>query len=99
MMQMSTLRAAIRRAAIPVSMLAIGCSIANAAHEIVKKDDNAPPIHPASDEGQQAIGHIKIPEGLKIELWAAEPMLANPVCMRVDNRDRVYLVETFRHTS
>ena len=26
-------------------------------------------------------------------------MLANPVCMRVDNRDRVYVIETFRHTS
>ena len=46
-----------------------------------------------------AIGHIKVPADVKIELWAAEPMVANPVCMRADNRDRVYLVETFRHTS
>ena len=45
------------------------------------------------------MGHIKVAEGLKIELWAAEPMLANPVCMRVDNRDRIYVIETFRHTS
>jgi len=52
-----------------------------------------------SDEGQRAIGKFKVPDGLKIELFAAEPMLANPVALRTDNQDRVYVIETFRHTS
>ena len=47
--------------------------------------DQAPPapeepkIAAASDEGQQAIAVFRVPAGLKNELWAAEPALANPV--------------------
>lgn len=99
MMQKAMSLPAIRRAVIPAALGVLSCFASGAGHETAKQDDNAPKIHPASNEGEQAIGHIKIPEGLKIELWAAEPMLANPVCMRADNRDRIFLVETFRHTS
>ncbi|HEX4795130.1 MAG TPA: HEAT repeat domain-containing protein [Humisphaera sp.] len=57
------------------------------------------PVKAASNEGEQAIGKFKVAEGLKLELFAAEPMLANPVALRADNKDRVYVIETFRHTS
>ncbi len=55
-----------------------------------------PPIAPASDEGQQAIATFKIPKGFKVTLFAAEPMLANPVALCIDEQGRLYIAETFR---
>src|SRR5579883_1293066 len=53
-------------------------------------------VAPASDEARVALKRIKPAEGLKIDLWAAEPMLANPVAFCFDEKGRVYLCETFR---
>jgi quinoprotein glucose dehydrogenase len=33
---------------------------------------------------------------MQISVFAAEPMLANPVCFCIDNRNRFYVAETFR---
>ena len=57
----------------------------------------APEIDPASDEGQQALARMKLPPGLKASLWAAEPMLANPVAFNFDEKGRVFVAETFRY--
>ena len=43
-----------------------------------------PTIAPASDDARLAIEGFAIPEGWKCELFAAEPMLANPVTFCVD---------------
>ena len=66
------------------------CSVRCAA------EDYAPPISAASDEGQLAIGGFKVPEGVTVKLFAAEPMLANPVAFGIDNAGKVYVCETFR---
>src|SRR4029453_4904765 len=58
----------------------------------------APQIAAASDEGQQALKGFKIPVGLKGELWAAEPDLANPVAFWIDNRGRLFVCESFRQS-
>jgi quinoprotein glucose dehydrogenase len=50
----------------------------------------------ASNEGQLAIKSFKFDEGLKVELWAAEPMLANPVAFAQDEKGRWFVAETFR---
>jgi quinoprotein glucose dehydrogenase len=60
---------------------------------------HSPKIAPASDEWKQAIRRIRVPEGLKVDLFAAEPMLANPVCFCVDEKNRFYVAETFRYTA
>jgi quinoprotein glucose dehydrogenase len=57
-----------------------------------------PKIAPASDEALRALKTIRVPEGFTIDLFAAEPMLANPVAFGFDERGRVFVVETFRHT-
>src|SRR5688572_13775231 len=59
----------------------------------------APEIAPASDEGAQAIKRMKVPEGLEIKLWAAEPMLANPVAFNFDEKGRIFVAETYRYRS
>jgi len=59
----------------------------------------APDIAPASDEGLQAIKRMKLPAGLEAKLWAAEPMLANPVAFNFDEKGRVFVAETYRYRS
>ncbi|MCB9950791.1 MAG: HEAT repeat domain-containing protein [Planctomycetaceae bacterium] len=58
--------------------------------------DYTPDIKSASDEGQRAIQGFKVPDGMKVELFAAEPLLANPVAFCIDEQGRIYVCETFR---
>ena len=58
-----------------------------------------PQVAVASPEAGQAQRSIRLAPGLKIELFAAEPLLANPVAFCVDERGRFYVAETFRHSS
>ncbi|HSZ55286.1 MAG TPA: PVC-type heme-binding CxxCH protein, partial [Tepidisphaeraceae bacterium] len=53
-------------------------------------------LKPASDAGQRAIAKMTPDKGLKIELWAAEPLLANPVALNFDDKGRCFLLETWR---
>jgi quinoprotein glucose dehydrogenase len=59
-------------------------------------EPNEPYVAPASDDGERAISRIRTPAGLKLDLWAAEPMLANPVAISIDERGRIYVAETYR---
>ena len=56
-----------------------------------------PKIESASDEGRQALARMKLPAGLVASLWAAEPMLADPVAFNFDEKGRVFVAETFRY--
>lgn len=58
-----------------------------------------PEIAPASNEGLQALERMKLPSGLKASLWAAEPMLANPVAFNFDEQGRIFVAETYRYRS
>jgi quinoprotein glucose dehydrogenase len=53
-------------------------------------------IAPASNQGELAIKRFQVAPGLKVDLWAAEPMLANPVAFNFDEKGRAYVCETFR---
>ncbi|MEY4938472.1 MAG: Quinoprotein glucose dehydrogenase precursor [Verrucomicrobiota bacterium] len=54
-------------------------------------------IAPASDEGTLALQRMKLAPGLEAKLWAAEPMLANPVAFNFDERGRMFVAETYRY--
>ncbi len=58
-----------------------------------------PVLAPASKEGEARIKQFRHVPGLKIDLWAAEPMLANPVAFSVDELGRVFTSETYRYRS
>lgn len=64
--------------------------------------DAAPPlmydpvVAPASDEGRRAIAGFRVPEGMRVDLAAAEPLVANPVAFCFDRRGRIFVAETFR---
>lgn len=57
----------------------------------------APPlVAEASNEGELALQQITVPQGLEVDLVAAEPMVANPVALWIDDHGRIYVCETFR---
>ncbi len=47
-------------------------------------------------DSQLAIKQFKAPPGFKIDLFAAEPQMANPVALCFDEQGRVYVAETDR---
>jgi len=57
----------------------------------------APYLAPASDEPLAARERIRPAEGLELALVAAEPLLANPVCLAIDEHGGIFVGETFRH--
>ncbi|HAB18962.1 MAG TPA: hypothetical protein DCE44_21295, partial [Verrucomicrobiales bacterium] len=57
----------------------------------------APRLAPASNEGEVRLKQFRHVPGLRIDLWAAEPMLANPVAFSVDELGRVFTSETYRY--
>ena len=57
---------------------------------------NPPKFAPASDEAERALKRFRVPKGFKVELFAAEPLLANPVAFAIDERGRFFVAETFR---
>ena len=55
-----------------------------------------PHVEEASAEGEAAIERMEVPEGFRVDLFAAEPMLANPVVFHVDHKGDFYVNESFR---
>src|SRR3954454_5270347 len=81
------------------SMAALAATLlAQAANgaEFVKQDPTMLMVAQASDEGEKALKGFRIPKGFKVELFAAEPHLANPVAFCIDEKGRFYVAETFR---
>ncbi len=67
------------------------------SQEPVAPDDAfVPRVAPASDEGRAALAGFRLAPGLEAHLWAAEPLLANPVCFHVNDQGVVYVAESFR---
>lgn len=58
-----------------------------------------PVVDPASDDARLALQRFSLPQGLKASLWAAEPMLANPVAIDFDEKGRLFVSETYRYRS
>ena len=58
-----------------------------------------PKIAPASDQAIKAMRSFRVPKGLSVELFAAEPLLANPVAFCIDEKGVFYVAETFRHSA
>ncbi len=51
-----------------------------------------------SPEAEESAKRAQVAKGLKVEVWASEPNLANPVSFAFDEKGRCFVVETYRHT-
>src|SRR5438045_129919 len=50
----------------------------------------------AKDSPAEALAQVQLPAGLKAEVWAAEPLLANIVSFAFDEKGRCFVAETDR---
>jgi quinoprotein glucose dehydrogenase len=57
----------------------------------------SPLVQEASPKALQALSGLQLPDGIKASLWAAEPLLADPVAMSFDDRGRLYIAEHHRN--
>jgi putative membrane-bound dehydrogenase-like protein len=46
---------------------------------------------------EKAVGTFTLSPGLEITLWASEPLFANPTCMDIDQRGRVWICESINY--
>ena len=56
-----------------------------------------PDVAKATAEPETALKSLRVAPGFQVSLFAAEPLLANPVAFHVDEHGKFYVVETFRH--
>jgi quinoprotein glucose dehydrogenase len=61
-----------------------------------KPKPSTPSATPAFDEAAKVIKRFRLPAGVEASVWAAEPLLANPVAFSFDEKGRCYVAETFR---
>jgi quinoprotein glucose dehydrogenase len=79
------------------SLVLLSLTLDSARAQESPPKEYTPRIESASDEGRRALAAFKLKPGFQVELFAAEPLLANPVCFSVDGQGRFYVAETFRH--
>src|SRR6266571_6014592 len=72
-----------------------------AQHQLGQSQNSKAFVAPASNGGLLAVKQFQVPAGLKVDLWAAEPLLAHPVAFNFDEKGRAYVCETRseEHTS
>ncbi len=82
-------------------LLFAGASVVSAQTLELHQADRLPTpvIDPASEDATLAIKRFSLPAGLEAKLWAAEPMLANPVAFDFDEKGRLFVSETYRYRS
>lgn len=87
---------ALRHAIVGALALSAG-SVVLAQHQLGPQGSfEAPKIAAASDEGEKNIKRFQIPDGWKVELFAAEPDVAHGVAFDIANDGRVFVAESFR---
>ena len=79
-----------------VALVLAALTALGAAVESPTSSKYSPYVAPPSEEGKLAMKRFRVPKGFKIELFAAEPLLANPVAFCIDEHGRFYVAETFR---
>src|SRR5215207_3044857 len=56
-----------------------------------------PQLAPASDDWQKAMKRFRVAPNFQVDLFAAEPLLGNPVAFDIDAQGRAFVSETFRY--
>lgn len=59
-------------------------------------EDAAPKLPDGTDAARKQMAAFRLPAGMKVELFAAEPKLASPVAIGLDEKGRVYVAEEHR---
>lgn len=46
---------------------------------------------------QETVKRMKVPAGFGVKLYASEPLMTNPIAMTVDEKGRVWIIESFEY--
>src|ERR1043166_168233 len=84
-----------RRLALVLPLFILGAALL-AAGGPAEPDPYAGRIGKASEEWKKSVQRMQLPAGVKADLWAAEPLVANIVAFHFDEKGRCYVAETFR---
>ncbi|MDB5306329.1 MAG: Cytochrome c [Gemmataceae bacterium] len=85
-------------AALPVFILG-AVLVASAVPPDGAKDDKSKPKAAAKGSPEETLAQVQVEKGLKVEVWASEPLMQNPVAFCFDEQGRAYVAETNRlHT-
>lgn len=58
--------------------------------------DPVPTLPDGTATAEKILQAFKLPDGLKVELFAAEPQLGSPVAIGLDEKNRVFVAEEYR---
>jgi len=78
--------------------LAAVCAIAPTA--LAQKEygfDNRKPSGQPYLSPEETVRRMKVADGFEVKLFAAEPLLVNPIAFTIDERGRVWAVESFEY--
>ncbi|HEX4614094.1 MAG TPA: hypothetical protein VH092_38280, partial [Urbifossiella sp.] len=64
--------------------------------EPVPPPEPLPDLADGTAKALQQMAAFRVPTGMKVELFAAEPKLASPVAISVDEKGRVFVAEEYR---
>lgn len=59
--------------------------------------DNRKPSGQPYLSPQETVKRMKVPPGFSVKLFAAEPLMVNPIAMTIDEKGRVWIIESFEY--
>ncbi len=77
-------------------LIACTASAALAQPPAPQKKAGQPGAPVAIRDAELAARSIQVPDGMRLGIFATEPMVGNPVALGIDERGRVYVAETYR---
>ncbi|HKI31345.1 MAG TPA: PVC-type heme-binding CxxCH protein [Gemmataceae bacterium] len=80
--------------------LAIGLLTLCALPALAQKEhcfDNRKPSGQPYLKPEDSVQRMKVADGFEVKLFAAEPMVVNPIAMTVDEKGRVWVIECFEY--
>jgi putative membrane-bound dehydrogenase-like protein len=83
------------RLSLAAALLALSAAPAPAQKEFGfdnRKSSGQPYLKP-----EESVKRMKVADGFEVKLFAAEPMVVNPIAMTVDERGRVWVIECFEY--
>jgi putative membrane-bound dehydrogenase-like protein len=85
------------RLSLALVLLALGARPAAAQKEY--GFDNTKPSGQPYLKPEESLKRMKVADGFEVKLFAAEPMVVNPIAMTVDEKGRVWVIECFEYPS
>src|SRR5215467_12459058 len=82
-----------------LALLVLGSTTSFAPAQREYGFDNTKPSGQPYLKPEESVKRMKVADGFEVKLFAAEPMVVNPIAMTVDEKGRVWVIECFEYPS